>query len=199
MTKGLKQRICIFNQQCASIHLNDTAFKILLEKDQLQNTSKYAPHFKWISVVGISKMVLLNNKKNIFEYVGHVMLPLWPTQYSYPQEHNMHYIKSSNGGGTVLNQSLILNMRETLPNILIPIILKSIKIWDFRKQLNGKNTLFGCKIMYNVLTLFLNLTVFLGLVAKNCYSRYIDLNFGIFGKYLSHSLLMIYYKFIYKL
>ena len=39
-------------------------------KDQFQNISKYAPHLKGISVVGISKM---NKKNNMFEYVGHVM------------------------------------------------------------------------------------------------------------------------------
>ena len=89
----------------------------------------------------------------------------------------MPYIKSSHGSDTVLNQLLLhfyllLHSKyagQTLPNILIPIILKLINIWDFLKHLNGKNTLFGCKFMYNVLTLFLNLTVFLALVAKNIF------------------------------
>ena len=85
----------------------------------------------------------------------------------------MPYIKSSRGGGTVLNQSLMhskySSMQETLKNILIPIMLKMITFCVFVKYLNAKNALFGVKITYSVPTLFLNLTMFLVLVAKKIF------------------------------
>ena len=77
----------------------------------------------------------------------------------------MPYMKSSHGGYTVLYQSLMhSNYAGDTAYILTRIMLKLINICAFWKHLKAKNTLFGGKITYSVLNLFLNLTMFLALV-----------------------------------